>query len=261
MIRIMISAMVGICLGLAAAAFFPQTDGGYREFVPPEPVAVGNTECSSESNPGTASASERNADQRLRQEIERLESEIARLSASPPDPLGGQVWLQQAWAELAAEENPEPDRQQQLVEGGFEPSRASWLAQRETELQQDVVSDHDGVMLPDHLETRLMARQALRAEIGDYEYERYLAATGQSTVVAVTQVLPDSAAEAAGLQVGDEIVDYDGLRVFNVFELSDASDEGRTGESVIVNIERDGAPMQLVLPRGALGISAGKPMR
>ena len=258
MFRIFISGFMGVCIGLAAAMFFPQPDGGFREYVPPEPVAVGQAQHFPESDLGAALRNERERTLRLLDEIERLESEIESLSTNPPDPFGGQDWVREAWAELAVDE-PAVDRQQQLIDGGFDEGRAGWLAERESYLQQAVTNLNSGTVPFDHLQTNLMARQALRAEIGDYEYERYLAATGQSTAIAVTQIFEDSPAEAAGLQIGDEIVDYDGFRVFNVFELSDASVSNGAQGSVIVNIERDGAPMQLVLPRGALGISAGKP--
>ncbi len=260
MIRIFLAGIIGICIGVGAANFGPEPNDGFREFIPPEPVAVVQPQCLPETDLEAAFASEHDVTQSLLEEIDRLESQIERLSANPPDPLGGQAWMRNAWAELAVDE-PEIDRQQQLVDGGFDPSRAAWMAERESELQIEVTNEHDGTMPLDHLETRLLARQALRAEIGDYEYEHYLAATGQSTAVAVMQVIPESPAAIGGLQVGDEIIDYDGERVFNVLELSDASGSDRPGDSVIVNIERDGIPMQLVLPRGALGISAGRPMR
>ncbi len=257
MMKIILSAIIGICVGLAAAAYFPQPDEEFRAFIPPEPVEAGRAQCSPDQDLEVALFNERDTTHRLIDEIGRLEAEIESLSKNPSGPLGGQAWVREAWAELSIEE-PDIDRRQQLVDGGFDPSRAGWLAQRESELQMSVTND--STMPLDHLETRLRARQALRAEIGDFEYEQYLAATGQSTAVAVRQVFADSPAEAGGLQVGDEIVDYDGIRVFNVFELSDVSASGPGGDSVVVNIERDGAPMQLVLPRGTLGISAGKPM-
>jgi hypothetical protein len=34
--------------------------------------------------------------------------------------------------------------------------------------------------------------------------------------------------------------------------------EGEPGENVVVNITRDGIPMQIVLPRGPLGINIGR---
>jgi hypothetical protein len=34
--------------------------------------------------------------------------------------------------------------------------------------------------------------------------------------------------------------------------------EGSAGENVVVNIIRDGVPMQVVIPRGPLGINTGR---
>ena len=97
----------------------------------------------------------------------------------------------------------------------------------------------------------------LRAELGDADYERYLEATGRPTRVGVTTVLSSSAAETSGMQPGDQIVAYGGERVFDVRELNQVLLEGEPGEPVVVDIERDGQPIQLVIPRGPLGISSG----
>ena len=61
----------------------------------------------------------------------------------------------------------------------------------------------------------------------------------------------------AGLQPGDEIVSYDGKRVFDMRELNAFTLEGRAGESVVVDVRRDGRTVQLVMPRGPIGITGG----
>ena len=237
--------------------------------------SVGSVECvcdlqqSGELN--RALEGEREANDRLRAEIERLHSVVelmegeagATWEAAEESSDGGD-WLEKAWADLAFEHEP-PDRRRMLIDAGFATARAEWILSRESELQLAALNDHHrdvtGAQSLDYLEFRLTARDALREEIGDFEYERYLAAIGQSTAVAVTQVLADSPAQASGLQVGDEIVDYGGTRVFNMIDLADNTRNGDRGEAVIINIERNGAPMQLVVPRGPLGISGGKPIR
>lgn len=162
-------------------------------------------------------------------------------------------WLDEVWNEFAP---AEPDRRQLLLDAGFDAGRADWLLERESALQVDVLDAATAPM--DELTTRLAARTALRKEIGDYEYEHYLAATEQSTSVAVMQVLDGSAAFEAGFMPGDEILEYDGERVFNMLELADRVRHGTQTDAVVVNIERNGAPMQLVVQRGALGISGGR---
>ncbi len=56
---------------------------------------------------------------------------------------------------------------------------------------------------------------ALRKEMGDAEYEKYLTGTGRPTEVRVMDVLASSPAEKAGLRPGDQIVSYAGTRVFD----------------------------------------------
>lgn len=261
MFRIVASILAGGIAGFALALVGPDAStvdrsGQTVPFVESEPS------CEADIDLEAALLLERSATRRLLQEIDRLESDIERLSAIPSatEGIGTEAWFEQAWSELVPEE-PRIDRRQQLLDGGFDPARADWIARREAELRRAVVDARRGPLPMDQLEIGLRARQALRSEIGDYEYERYLAATGQSTIVTITQVMPDSAAAQGGLQVGDAIVDYDGARVFNVFELSNATSGGTPGGTAIVTIERDGSPMQLVLPRGKLGISAGSPRR
>ncbi|MDH3622151.1 MAG: hypothetical protein OER91_14725, partial [Gammaproteobacteria bacterium] len=57
------------------------------------------------------------------------------------------------------------------------------------------------------------------------------------------------------LQKGDELVSYNGERVFNVVELRNQTMQGEPGEDVIIEIVRDGNRMQLTVPRGPIGIA------
>ena len=89
-------------------------------------------------------------------------------------------------------------------------------------------------------------------------YERYLAANGRSTGISIAMVLEGSPALVAGLQVGDEIVNYGGRRVFSMTDLTGQILQGQPGQNVIVDIMRDGIPMQIVIPRGPIGITGGR---
>ena len=71
----------------------------------------------------------------------------------------------------------------------------------------------------------------------------------------VSDVIGSSPANRAGLKTGDRIINYDGNRVYTMWELKDMAFDGNPGEDVILDIERDGQRMQLVVPRGPLGIS------
>ena len=108
---------------------------------------------------------------------------------------------------------------------------------------------------PDLLASNLNAQSRLRSDLGDADYEHYLQSMGQPTAVMVQEVLDSSPANRAGLQAGDQLVSYDGTRVFSMRELRAQVMLGQTGEDVVIDIMRDGMRMQLIVPRGPLGIS------
>ena len=150
-------------------------------------------------------------------------------------------------------------RRAELTEAGFSPDRADWILQRESELRMEAMQARFDQMRsgePFDPASRLTTPDSLlRDEIGDAEYEMYLEANNRPTAVNVGQVLASSPALSAGLQPGDRITHYDGERVFSTFDLTRRALEGDAGENVVVNIVRDGTPMQVVMPRGPLGIS------
>lgn len=144
-----------------------------------------------------------------------------------------------------------------LVEAGFPADRAEWITRRESELQmeqmQAIFEARQSGERPDPL--ALDPDRALRHEIGDVEYEQYLEAYGRSTSVGVGSVLESSPGQRAGLQPGDEIVAYGGERVFSYDDLSQQTMTAEAGQSVLVDIVRDGVSMQIVIEAGPIGIS------
>ncbi len=144
-----------------------------------------------------------------------------------------------------------------LVNAGFDSSDAERIVELETNLQRQILSSRFGSQRVNIRELFLEMSQTLRTELGDEKYEQYLETTGRPTSVAVGHVVPDSAGAAAGLQIGDNIVSYDGERIFNINDLQQATQSGTEGQTVVMEIERDGIPVTLVLPRGQIGISAG----
>jgi hypothetical protein len=146
---------------------------------------------------------------------------------------------------------------EQLIAAGFAPDRAEWINHRTEELRmQALQAQYDAMRSGRPVESR-GAGQTLRAELGDADYERYLKADGRPAAVPVRDVLASSPAERSGLQAGDEIVAYDGKRVFDMRELNALTLEGTPGESVVVDVRRDGQNVQLVMPRGPIGIFGG----
>jgi len=158
--------------------------------------------------------------------------------------------------------NGPEQRRAALTEAGFSAAEADWIIRRESELRMEALrARYDSMRSGEPMDP--MTRFAntgsmLREELGDVQYERYLQAGQRRTAVGVGTVYDSSPAQTAGLRPGDEITHYDGTRVFSTFDLTQQAMQGDAGENVVVNITRDGVPMQLVIPRGPLGISSGR---
>jgi C-terminal processing protease CtpA/Prc len=156
----------------------------------------------------------------------------------------------------------EEGRIEALIEAGFLPSQASLIVRREAELQMDALqarydAERSGDPV-DYYRYRSAGNDALREELGDADYERYLEANNRSTSVSISSVIDSSPAQAAGLRPGDEIVRYDGARVFSMTDLTQQAIDGVPGQNVAVDIVRNGVAMQVVMPRGPIGISGGR---
>ena len=64
-------------------------------------------------------------------------------------------------------------------------------------------------------------------------------------------------AQIAGLRPGDEIIGYDGKRIFSMIDLTDQTIQGEPGETILVDVIREGFLMQVAVSRGPLGITGG----
>jgi predicted metalloprotease with PDZ domain len=146
-----------------------------------------------------------------------------------------------------------------LVNGGFTEARANQIRQLEDEARMEVLQAEyeaqlDGTALTPW-DQAMNYQATMRDRLGDAEFANYLQAQGGQSSITVRDVIGSSPASRAGLQPGDQIVGYDGERVFSMYELKSRSFGGNPGEDVVVDIERDGQRMQLVLPRGPMGIT------
>ena len=160
----------------------------------------------------------------------------------------------------ASREEIERRTVEQLIAGGFAPDRAEWINRRTQELRMAALqAQYDATREGRSLEpgTALGGERTLRTELGDAEYERYLTALDRPTSVPVRDVLASSPAERSGLKPGDQVVAYGGQRVFDMRDLNALTLEGTPGESVVVEVRRDWQNVQLVMPRGPIGILGG----
>lgn len=149
---------------------------------------------------------------------------------------------------------------ERYVEAGLSPERAQWIMQREDELRMEVLqAQYDASRSGASREeiANMSLTGLLREELGDADYEKYLEGTGRPTTISVREVLTNSPAQGAGLMPGDEIVAYNGKRVFEMGELNALTYEARPGEAVAIEVLRDGQTMQVYVESGPIGISGG----
>lgn len=92
-----------------------------------------------------------------------------------------------------------------------------------------------------------------RAEIGDEDYDLLLYGSGKHNRVVVADVVDRSPGYRSGFRAGDVIVRYDDLRIFGAPEIQRASTTGKLGETVPVEVLRDGEIVRLYIDRGPMG--------
>jgi hypothetical protein len=148
-----------------------------------------------------------------------------------------------------------------MVEAGLAPDRADYILRRESEMRYEAMQAafeaRNAGESVDRFSPAMNPDAMLRGEIGDSDYEKYLEAQGRPTSVGVASVMASSPAERAGLQTGDEIVGYDGKRVFSSYELMQQTMTAGDG-NVVIDVVRDGVPLQIVVPRGPIGVEIGR---
>ena len=211
---------------------------------------------------------ERQARQLLEDELFILFAEIDRLEAGGGNRDNSQVTGDGAEIEgTQIFERRRGDRssvgqRDDLIAAGLAPDRADWILQRESELRYESMQARfearNSGTSQDFFDAALNPESMLRAEIGDADYQMYLEGNNRPTSVSISNVMASSPGERAGLKSGDQIVSYDGRRVFSTWELVQQTMGGGGEGTVVVDLLRDGAPMQIVLPKGPIGVEVGR---
>jgi hypothetical protein len=130
------------------------------------------------------------------------------------------------------------------------------LAMNEMYLRDQATREHwiDTPRFADEMAALDAQRTSVRSDIGDEAYDRYLYALGQPNRVRVDDVMLQSPAAQAGLQTGDMIVRYGDARIFAPEELVAQTRDGTAGETVQLEVIRNGERLQVDVPRGPLGL-------
>lgn len=218
-----------------------------------------------------AVAGERDARLVLEEQLHGLYAELERFDSPEMDELlrtlaESSQAREQARVQRAARpdrgrrmQNREAMRVEQLVAGGFTEGRARQILELEDRIRMDALqAEYEARQNGESFNAWEWAsdyQAGLRDRLGDADYEKYLTSQGSQASVTVREVIGESPANRAGLQPGDRILSYDGRRIFTMNELRSMAFSGEPGEDVIVDVERNGQRMQLVLPRGPMGIT------
>ncbi|MCK5431673.1 MAG: PDZ domain-containing protein [Gammaproteobacteria bacterium] len=152
--------------------------------------------------------------------------------------------------------------EQALIDRGMNSSQASELKIYFEQLEMDRLYLRDQSIreswgrekLAEAMQALESREDDLKSQLGESTYDAYLYAAGRSNRVEVTSVLEKGQAGMAGIMSGDQITRYDNQRIYNGFDLREATASGNIGDSVEVKIVRDGRTMQFYLVRGPLGI-------
>lgn len=183
--------------------------------------------------------------------------------------------------ELPAAENPAGARspgstgrrqrmrlsQERLVESGFTEyeaedilTAADNIAMERLNLQYKATRE-GWLRTPEYAEAMRelpVLRNVMIEEYGEVGYDRYLYASGRPNRLVVTDVYRESPAATIGLQSGDRVIAMAGEPVYSDRDLRTIASKGSAGETVPVVIERDGTRFETYVPRGPLGIRAGR---
>ena len=224
----------------------------------------------------TKLAAEADGRRRLEERIDVLATELAALrgggQATPhavSKPEASVATAAPQAAPSGAAENPaavydtSSAMERALVAAGIDATTATDIKRRQDELALSEIYLRNQAQREGWLDTPGFAakmaeidrqRTSIRDEIGDQAYDRYLAALDQPNRVAVNEVLLDSPAAAAGLQAGDVVLSYGETRIFAPGELVSATRSGTAGETVQMEIIRQGQRFEVQVPRGPLGV-------
>lgn len=152
--------------------------------------------------------------------------------------------------------------EQALIDSGMGSSQASELKGHFEQLEMERLYLRDRSIRESW--SREKYRKAVRSldskegelenQLGESMYDSYLYASGRPNRVSVTSVFPSAQAGIAGIVSGDHIIRYDNQRIYNGFDLREATTGGNAGDTVALEVERDGKTIQFYLVRGPLGI-------
>jgi hypothetical protein len=154
--------------------------------------------------------------------------------------------------------------ERRLRDSGIAASEIERYRARLAEIELDRLHLRDRAAREGWLDTPRFAEESqgidaalagLDGEFDDEVHDWMRYAAGQPNRLAVTEVLPGSAAETAGVQRGDLLLRYDGERLLAAEALRDATAGGVAGAWADLEVQRGAETLRLLVPRGPLGVA------
>ncbi|MDH5571651.1 MAG: PDZ domain-containing protein [Gammaproteobacteria bacterium] len=197
----------------------------------------------------------------LENEIKALRNKVSQLQHA----LKEQPQTNQPNSNNASEEKPPAQKltKEVLVQIGVTESTADDILNRLGQYEYQLLELHDRAKREGYLNSARYARErrklmenapSLQQAIGKEYYDNYLYQTEQNNRIAVTTVLNDSPAAQLGVQKNDIILNYANEKILSWQQLRELTTSGAYGEYVNLNILRDGKMLNILVPRGPLGV-------
>ena len=199
----------------------------------------------------------------LLQRIESAESRIKELEATLAEVQFQQVHSGSEFLP-GGQQQPEPgDSQTDLLSAGFEPATIEQIQSIRNDLQLQRLDLRDRATREGWVGTdrfrdeqrELRNGSRLRETLGDEDFDKFLLAEGRDNRVRIESVIANSAADIAGIAVGDIVIRYADERIFSFRDLQQSTTEGERDQPVNIQISRDGELLDFVIPRGPMGVT------
>ncbi len=189
----------------------------------------------------------------LASELESLRETVAQLGDEPATS-AGETGLSLQALERASRRSRDDNGSMtaRVADMGYSMDEFEALRQRARDLGADTRYEMMRRREP-FLRMQVDTQQSMLGELGEFDYDRYRYAAGMPNRVEITGLAPGLAGENAGLESGDIFLTFDGSRVFSTEQVLLAMIAGDSATPAVIEVSRNGSPVQVVVPRGRMG--------
>ena len=193
--------------------------------------------------------------------IEELETALAEVQFQQNHPTDGSEFLPTGQQDV--QQDAQQDSQTNLLAAGFEPATVEEIQNIRDNLQLERLDLRDRATREGWIGTdrfreeqrELRNASHVRDTLGDEDFDKFLLAEGRDNRVRIESVIETSAADLAGIAVGDIVMRYADERIFSFRDLQQSTTEGERDEPVNIQVSREGELIDLMILRGPMGVT------